>query len=111
MVPPAPPTFSTITGWPSDFRICSATMRARMSEPPPAGNGTIMVTGFDGKPCACAWTCAAAADASAAPNASANHGRFIRSVHFDAVRLDDRPPLVSLGLVVVVQCLRRQLRL
>ena len=27
-------------------------MRARMSEPPPAGNGTIMVIGFDGKVCA-----------------------------------------------------------
>ena len=30
----------------------SATMRARMSEPPPAGNGTIIVTCFDGKLCA-----------------------------------------------------------
>src|SRR5436853_6032336 len=56
MVPPAPPTFSMTTGWPSDTLMRSATTRARMSEPPPAGNGTIMVTGFDGKLCARAPT-------------------------------------------------------
>ena len=54
MVPPAPPTFSTTIGWPSDARMPSATMRAMMSVIPPGGNGTIMVTGRDGKACAAA---------------------------------------------------------
>jgi hypothetical protein len=48
MVPPAPVTFSAITGWPSDVFMRSATRRATMSVMPPAANGTIMVTGRDG---------------------------------------------------------------
>src|SRR5262245_64997818 len=48
--------FSTITDWPSDVRMRSPRMRASVSLGPPAGNGTIIVTGRDGK--VCAWTCA-----------------------------------------------------
>src|SRR5882757_5002476 len=48
MVPPAPPMFSTITGWPSVVFIRSATRRDTMSVMPPAGNGTIKVTGLLG---------------------------------------------------------------
>ena len=48
MLAPAPVTFSTITVWPSDVRMRSANMRASVSFGPPAGNGTMMVTGRDG---------------------------------------------------------------
>src|SRR5262249_16496466 len=48
MVEPAPVTFSTIIGCPSEWRICSAIMRASASVGPPAGNGTMIVMGRDG---------------------------------------------------------------
>jgi hypothetical protein len=48
MVPPAPVTFSTITGWPSEARMPSAMMRAITSVEPPVASGTIMVIGRDG---------------------------------------------------------------
>jgi hypothetical protein len=48
MLPPAPPTFSRITGTPSDARICSVMIRAMVSVGPPGGNGTIMVMGREG---------------------------------------------------------------
>src|SRR4029079_11404837 len=102
------------------------TRRARMSEPPPAGNGTIMVICFEGK--LCAW---AVAPASARIKATTPDSVFIfdlfptpceqarapdgmspsafpcnsRLLDLDAVGLDDRPPLVDFGLVEVVQCL------
>jgi hypothetical protein len=44
-VPPAPPTFSTTTCWPSARVIDSASTRATVSLGPPAANGTIIVTG------------------------------------------------------------------
>src|SRR6201981_2834838 len=47
--PPAPPTFSTITGWPSAAPILSAMIRAATSVDPPGGNGTISVIGREGK--------------------------------------------------------------
>src|SRR6266849_7073656 len=47
MLAPAPVTFSITTGWPSDIRMRSERMRASVSVGPPAGNGTIMVTGRD----------------------------------------------------------------
>src|SRR6185503_18923883 len=65
MLPPAPPTFSMMTGCPSDGRIASARMRAAVSVDPPGGNGTITVTGRDGQVCAAARP-ADAASASAA---------------------------------------------
>ena len=49
MVPPAPPTFSTTTVWPSGARMRSAMMRAVVSVEPPGGKGTISVTGRVGK--------------------------------------------------------------
>jgi hypothetical protein len=45
VVPPAPATFSTMTGWPSVLDMFSPTMRAITSVGPPAANGTIMVMG------------------------------------------------------------------
>src|SRR5713101_7711601 len=54
MVPDAPVTFSMITGTPSDVRIASLRLRARVSTGPPAPNGTIRVTGCDGYGCAVA---------------------------------------------------------
>src|SRR4051812_24184748 len=58
---PAPPTFSITTVWPSPPRILSAMMRAAASADPPRGDGTISVTGFDGKPCAAATLASRAA--------------------------------------------------
>ena len=52
MVPPAPPTFSTITVWPSDFDITPASVRATVSVGPPATKGTTIVTGLAGYACA-----------------------------------------------------------
>src|SRR3954467_9184285 len=54
MVPAAPPLLLIITDWPRalDNSVCSA--RAIRSVLPPGGNGTTMVTGRDGKPCATA---------------------------------------------------------
>ena len=49
MLPPAPPTFSMTTVWPSGARIASAMMRAVVSVEPPGGNGEISVTGRVGK--------------------------------------------------------------
>src|SRR5262245_40088297 len=54
MVPDAPVTFSMTTAWPSDLRIASLRVRARVSTGPPAPNGTIRVTGCDGNGCATA---------------------------------------------------------
>ena len=54
MLPPAPPWFSTMTGWPRMGRIFSAMMRAATSVEPPGGNGTTKVICRDGKLCACA---------------------------------------------------------
>src|SRR2546428_13688720 len=47
-VPPAPATFSAITGWPSDALMRSPTMRAVMSVTPPAEKGTISLMGREG---------------------------------------------------------------
>jgi hypothetical protein len=44
IVPPAPVTFSTITGWPSALDNPSAVRRATRSVEPPAAKGTITVT-------------------------------------------------------------------
>src|SRR5215218_6851310 len=51
--PAAPPLFSTMTVWPHLAPSFWATMRAPVSVPPPGGNGTIIVTAWDGNaPCA-----------------------------------------------------------
>ncbi|MDN5005185.1 hypothetical protein QY048_30480 [Bradyrhizobium sp. WYCCWR 12677] len=39
---------TTLNGWPSSFSSSVATMRAVASEPPPAPQGTITVTGRAG---------------------------------------------------------------
>ena len=70
MVPPAPVTFSTTTGWPRSFAMPSATMREITSVGPPAENGTTIVTGRLGKGC-CARRAAGAASASGMAAAAA----------------------------------------
>jgi hypothetical protein len=47
-MPPALGLFSTITGWPRDFSMAWARVRATVSVGPPAENGTTMVTGLVG---------------------------------------------------------------
>src|SRR5262249_205693 len=47
-VPPAPPTFSTTSVWPSVRDIWSPTRRVTTSVAPPAANGTITVIGLFG---------------------------------------------------------------
>jgi hypothetical protein len=58
-MPPAPPTFSTITCWPRISDSRAATIRPMMSAPPPAANGTTMVMGRLGQLCAAAGAWAA----------------------------------------------------
>src|SRR5262245_19827564 len=67
MLPPAPPTFSMMTGCPSGARMRSAMMRAATSVEPPGGKGTTSVICRDGKGCACALA-AMVASASAIMN-------------------------------------------
>src|SRR4051812_22349120 len=54
MVPPAPGLFSITIGWPRCFSVALASARIPMSVKPPAGHGTISVTGRVGNCCACA---------------------------------------------------------
>src|SRR4051812_25305134 len=63
MLPAAPGRLSTITGWPHFSVSFSATRRGIRSALPPAGNGTMMRTGFAGH--SCAWTAAATNRAAA----------------------------------------------
>ncbi|WZB71938.1 hypothetical protein WJ968_09575 [Achromobacter xylosoxidans] len=70
MEPPAPPRFSTTTGWPSSRVSPSANTRAVVSVTPPAPKGTISRTGCVGYACA-----HAAAIGSAAPNKTARRRR------------------------------------
>src|SRR5262245_12055107 len=86
MVPPAPPTFSITTGWPSVGRIASAMMRAAVSVDPPGGNGTIRVTGRDGNVCA-------SARLDTRSDAAAN----IRTIGFSSSRNPESTASVELG--------------
>src|SRR5262245_56303972 len=73
MLPAAPLTFSMTTDCPSDTRMRSFRTRASTSAGPAAGNGTMMGTGPDGKPCAPALRDVAAS--AAAPAASWKNSR------------------------------------
>ena len=77
MVEPAPVTFSMIMVCPSDARMPSAKIRPSVSVGPPAGNGTIIVIGRDGKLCACA-----ALEPQSTANAATNDVNFICSSWF-----------------------------
>src|SRR4051794_35906634 len=114
VTPPAPPMFSTRMGWPSVERIASVMVRTIVSTAPPAASGITTVTGFDGKPCACAL----ATDASTAHAAS--NVRFISTLVSSATRsplllslqiggLDDRPPFLRLRFLESAQRLGRLL--
>src|SRR5262245_22340211 len=86
MLPPAPPTFSITIGWPSVSRIRSAMMRAAASVDPPGGNGTIRLSGREGKVWACtvvaAHTTANSAAISLLITPSPIYAQFLRSVYF-----------------------------
>src|SRR6188508_3825359 len=95
-VPPAPPMFSRMTGWPSAARIGSASTRPSASTAPPAGSATTIVIGRDGKFSACA-PAAPHVIASAAANSIL---MISSSLRLDARRLDDRPPFLDVGLLL-----------
>src|SRR3981081_2293746 len=67
-MPPAPPTFSITTCWPSTSLMRAPTMRPSTSVGPPAAKGMIMVTGRLGKSCAAAGVATPASTANAIPN-------------------------------------------
>src|SRR6476660_4424643 len=52
IVPPAPTVFSTTNCWLRTLLMPFARMRAITSAGPPAANGTVNITGLDGKSCA-----------------------------------------------------------
>jgi hypothetical protein len=72
IVPAAPGLFSITIFWPRCFSVASASARMPMSVPPPAGHGTIKVTGRVGNCCACAIP------ANATTTAASSMARFIR---------------------------------
>src|SRR4051794_37130462 len=65
MLPEAPATFSTTTGWPILADSRSATKRAMMSGPVPGVNGTTMRTGWSGQAKAARKATGAAREAAA----------------------------------------------
>src|SRR5262245_44020964 len=124
--------FSMMTGWPSVTRMRSAITRAPVSSGPPAGNGTTSVIGRVGKGCVAAGAADVVTSSAAAiavticlrcvlarigrhlpvvsregdgPTGGVKGGRVARrSIAFDIRCLDDREPLVDLGLVVRGEC-------
>src|ERR1700722_10377169 len=68
-MPPAPPTFSTITFWPSSSPTRAAMMRPSTSVGPPAANGMTIVSVRFGKSCAPAAP-ATLASANTAPSSN-----------------------------------------
>lgn len=58
--------FSTMTVWPNRFDKWSATVREKMSVPPPGAYVTMILIGREGYSCACAGTAAVAQTAIAA---------------------------------------------
>jgi hypothetical protein len=77
-VVPAPGLLSITTGWPRLFASASPSARATRSVVPPGGNGTTIVTGFEGQSC---WASARPhAQAKAAPKPSATRRRRVIEV-------------------------------
>jgi hypothetical protein len=70
-IPPAPPRFSTTTGWPSCAENRSASRRASRSAGPPAAKGTMIRTGRVGQ----AWAKAGATGRTSASASSARRRR------------------------------------
>src|SRR5262245_25582361 len=93
-MPPAPPTFSITTCWPSVSLMRCATTRPIVSCGPPAANGMIMVTGRVG------YSCALADPANATKLTSADPTTFLimdtsvygRTLRLDAARSRVRTP-------------------
>src|SRR5215469_18113899 len=98
MVPPAPVTFSTMTGWPSELFIRSANTRPIVSVTPPTANGTTIMMGRDGYVCALAMR--GRDGSAAAPAARCRKARrasviFAPSLRLDVGRPDHLAPLLG----------------
>src|SRR5690242_9273189 len=98
-----PPWFSTITGCFNRSVSCWPTRRARMSAPPPAAYGTMILMGLEGYSCAAAG---AMQQAAASRAAQALRMRVIIVVVLVGVRVSVRP----VAVVVVVHQLLRHVR-
>src|SRR5215207_525740 len=84
IVPPAPPRFSTTTGWPSWLDSGSSTSRPTISSELPAANGIIARIGRAGQ----AWAKAACGRAGIAKAAAADVRNWRRVViHFSPGQL------------------------
>src|SRR5688500_16675643 len=75
MTVPAPPRFSTTTGWPHTSDIRCARRRPTMSVAPPGGNGTISLTARSGNFCAQAARGCISPEAPATPKAKPDNTR------------------------------------
>src|SRR6266849_10708499 len=100
---PAPGRLSTTNCCASDSESFCASARAMMSVPPPAAEGTMKRTGFDGYAAVCAGACA---------QASSKIGKrivliaFMPSLQLEFSCLDDFFPLLDLGRHVAPHLLR-----
>src|SRR5690349_7235981 len=101
--PVAPGLFSTITGWPSADCSPGESARARMSEVPPGGYGTMILIVLVGQ------ACANAAPARASVANARNARRSIDVIWessvalLDAARVDDLFPAVQLVVQEAVE--------
>src|SRR5688500_15635572 len=87
MLPLAPGLLSTTTGWPSDFDIDGAIMRATVSRMPPGATGTTSVTVLFGNPWAPAQRANEAIDAAT----NVRNGIFILNPPADSIDRNRRP--------------------
>src|SRR5262245_19576594 len=110
MLPPAPGLFSTTTCWPHISDSRAPRMRAMPSMPPPGVNGTISLTtrvGHGAGACAGArWTSGSWKAGDVAASATRRRRVIMMvlsasSVDADTGRLDDRTPLVDVGLEIL----------
>src|ERR1700692_4441874 len=104
-MPAGPPTSSTIIDVPRFSAMRGPMIRPRISLPLPAANGTTMVTGRVGQSWAAAGATMKAATHAAMAAIVLTPGMIPpvilkASVRVDVGGLDDRPPLLDLGLLV-----------
>src|SRR3954468_13849003 len=94
MVPPAPGLFSITIGCPRCFSVALASARMPMSVEPPAGQGTISVTGRVGNCCACAEP-ANSAKAEASTIAVFMKPSLFRAPEFSGYRCAPQCPMTA----------------
>src|SRR6185295_19926406 len=98
MLPPAPVFCSIMIGWPHLACNLSAAIRASTSLMPPAGNGTMNLTGLLGNaPCACARL-GSVRIVSKARESAVRRFMVQSSLGLHARILDDLKILLALGL-------------